>query len=424
MAKSLSVGEICKIIELKIKGTPELQDIWVRGEITSYQKHASSGHIYITLSDLSEKNKNPRSTIRCTYFRFAQTALDFELKAGLEVEILGTTGIYAPQSTYSLTVKRVQKVGAGDILQKLQQIRERLLKEGLIDVSRRRILPPLPRRVGIVTGAGTAAYRDILVQVQQRYHNAEVVLAPAQVQGEAAAASIVAAITEIQKAVWRCDVLIVGRGGGSAEDLMAFNDEAVCRAIAACRIPVVSAVGHQIDHPISDDVADYAAATPTDAARAVFPVVDDLRSKVDGMANRASASIEARLSLLREKFVRLAEKEFWEKPYVLVKDQAHFLDELESKLNFGFRNIVHAHANAIARLTPLSILISQKLKLTRSHLTSTTGRFVAYSPLATLSRGYAAVYAKDKILTQASQVSTGETIEVQLADGRLSARVI
>ncbi|HMY11424.1 MAG TPA: exodeoxyribonuclease VII large subunit, partial [Turneriella sp.] len=388
MPQQYTVAELCRVIEYKIKNSPELQDVWVKGEITSYQKHASSGHIYMTLSDTSTKGANPRPTIRCTYFRFAQTALDFELKAGIEVEVLGSTGIYAPQSTYSLTVKKVQKIGAGDLLQRLQLIREKLLKEGLIRTDNRRALPLLPKRVGIVTGAGTAAYRDMLKQVQERYPNAEIVLAPAQVQGEAAPQSIVAALKEIQKPEWRCEVIIVGRGGGSAEDLMAFNDEAVCRAIATCRVPVVSAVGHQIDHPISDDVADYAAATPTDAARAVFPVIDELQYKVDNAAKRALASVESRLHLMQERFLRLAEKEFWEKPYVLVKDQAHWLDELESKLRFTFRNIVNAHSNALNQLTPLDILLGQKLKLTRAHLTSTSGRFDAFSPLATLARGY------------------------------------
>jgi exodeoxyribonuclease VII large subunit len=419
-----TVAEICRVIEAKIKGSPELQEVWVRGEITSYQKHASSGHIYMTLSDMSQKAANPRSTIRCTYFRFAQTALDFELKAGLEVEVLGSTGIYAPQSTYSLTVKRVQKVGAGDILQKLQQIRERLLKEGLIKTAEtRRELPTLPRRVGIVTGAGTAAYRDMLKQVQERYPKAEIVLAPAQVQGEAAAASIVAALKEIQKPEWKCEVVIVGRGGGSAEDLMAFNDEAVCRAISLCRIPVVSAVGHQIDHPISDDVADYAAATPTDAAREVFPEVDELLFKVDGFAKRNFSSVENKLRFLQERFLRSSEKEFWEKPYVLVKDQAHFLDELESKLRFTFRNIVATYSNSLNQLTPLDVLIAQYLKLTRANLESTAGRFDAYSPLATLKRGYSVVYAGEKILTDAGKVKKGSEIRVQLANGQLKADV-
>jgi exodeoxyribonuclease VII large subunit len=419
-----TVAEICRVIETKIKSTPELQDVWIKGEITSYQKHASSGHIYMTLSDSSQKNQNPRPTIRCTYFRFAQTPLDFELKMGLKVEILGTTGIYAPQSTYSFTVKRVQKIGAGDLLQKLQQIRERLLKEGLIKTPEtRRDLPPLPRRVGIVTGAGTAAYRDILKQVQERYANAEIVLAPAQVQGEAAPQSIVAALNEIQKKEWRCDVVIVGRGGGSAEDLMAFNDEAVCRAIANCRIPVVSAVGHQIDHPISDDVADYAAATPTDAARAVFPVIEDLSYRAENHLKRAYGAVEAKLQLFQERFLRTSTKEFWEKPYVLVKDQAHFLDELESKLNFTFRNIVNSHANALNRLTPLEVLAAQKIKLTRAEFESTAGRFEAYSPLATLKRGYSVVYSGNKIVTDAATLKSGAEIRVRLAKGELEASV-
>lgn len=423
MPQQYTVAEICRVIETKIKTSPELQDVWVKGEITSYQKHASSGHIYMTLSESAQKNSNPRATIRCTYFRFAQTPLDFELKAGIEVEVLGSTGIYAPQSTYSLTVKKVQKIGAGDLLQRLQQIRERLMKEGLIKTENRRPLPMLPRRVGIVTGAGTAAYRDMLKQVQERYPNAEIVLAPAQVQGEAAPQSIVAALKEIQKKEWRCDAVIVGRGGGSAEDLMAFNDEAVCRAIATCRIPVVSAVGHQIDHPISDDVADYAAATPTDAARAVFPVVDDLRERAQQYLKRGYASVEAELRVLQERFLRTAEKEFWEKPYVLVEEQSRWLDELESKLHFTFRNIVHQSANALNQLTPLEVLVAQKIKLTRAEFESTAGRFEAYSPLATLRRGYSVVYAEGKIVTDAATLKKGSAIRVRLAKGELNAEV-
>lgn len=434
MPQQFSVGEISRILEARIKNTPELQDVWVRGEITSCQKHASSGHIYITLSDSSAAEKssasggrstNNRATLRCNYFRFSQTQLDFELKAGLEVELFGSVGIYAPQSSYSLTVKRVQKVGAGDLLQKLQKIRERLLKEGLVKTAEtRRPLPLLPRRVGIVTGAGTAAFRDMLKQALERYPNAEIILAPAQVQGEDAPRSIVAAITEIQKSQWRCDVVIVGRGGGSAEDLMAFSDEAVCRAMATCPLPIVSAVGHQIDHPISDDVSDYAAATPTDAARAVFPIVEDLRQKVWQSLKRASNAVEGELRVLQERFLRTSEKEFWEKPYVLVEEQSRWLDELESRLHYTFNNIVQISTNSLQKLTPLSVLISQKIQLTRAKLEITTGRFEAFSPMATLKRGYSVVYSKGKIVTDSVALAKGDRIEVRLSKGSATAEVL
>lgn len=434
MAQNFSVGEISRILDAKIKNTPELQDVWVRGEITSYQKHASSGHIYITLSDTSASNASPtnggrtsnnRATLRCNYFRFAQTQLTFELKAGIEVELFGSVGIYAPQSSYSLTVRRVQKVGAGDLLKKLQDIRERLLKEGLVKTAEtRRPLPLLPRRVGIVTGAGTAAFRDMLKQAVERYPNAEVVLAPAQVQGEDAPRSIVAAITEIQKPQWRCDVVIVGRGGGSAEDLMAFNDEAVCRAMATCPLPIVSAVGHQIDHPISDDVADYAAATPTDAARAVFPIVEDLRQKVLQSLKRASNAVEGELRVLQERFLRTSEKDFWEKPYVLVEEQSRWLDELESRLHYTFNSIVQTTTNSLQKLTPLSVLISQKIRLTRAGFETTAGRFEAFSPMATLKRGYSVVYSQGKIVTDSAKLKKGERIEIRLAKGGATAEIL
>jgi exodeoxyribonuclease VII large subunit len=192
---------------------------------------------------------------------------------------------------------------------------------------------------------------------------------------------------------------------------------------AYCRIPVVSAVGHQIDHPISDDVADYAAATPTDAARAVFPVIEDLSYRAENHLKRAYGAVEAKLQLFQERFLRTSTKEFWEKPYVLVKDQAHFLDELESKLNFTFRNIVNSHANALNRLTPLEVLAAQKIKLTRAEFESTAGRFEAYSPLATLKRGYSVVYSGGKIVTDAATLKSGAEIRVRLAKGELEASV-
>ena len=168
---------------------------------------------------------------------------------------------------------------------------------------------------------------------------------------------------------------------------------------------------------------EYAAATPTDAARAVFPVIEELTFKVQGFAKRSTATVEGRLSTLRERFLRSSEKEFWEKPYVLVKDQAHFLDELESKLRFTFRNIVASSANALNRLTPLDVLIAQKLKLTRAEFESTGGRFDAYSPLATLSRGYSVVYDGDKIVTDAKKIKPGDKVRVRLAKGELKATV-
>lgn len=424
MPQQYSVAEVCQIIDKKIKASPELQEVWVRGEITNYQRHASSGHIYITLSDVSQKTTNQRSTLRCTYFKFAQTPLAFELKVGIEVELFGSLGTYAPQSSYNLVVRRVQKVGAGDILLKLQQIRERLLKDGLIKTPQtRRALPLLPKRVGIVTGAGTAALRDMLLQVQERYAHAEIVLAPAMVQGDAAPASIVAALTEIQKIEWQCEVIIVGRGGGSAEDLMAFSDEAVCRAVATCRVPIVSAVGHQIDHPISDDVADMAATTPTAAAQAVFPKIDDFSSTLDNLSKRIASSVDGALRTIQERFLRTSEKDFWDEPYLLVKDQARFLDELESKLHFTFRNRVMTYSNTLNQLAPIEILLAQKLKLTRAAFETTSARFDAYSPLATLARGYSVIYKEDKIITDSAHLKRGDTIRVRLAKGSVAAAV-
>ncbi|HRP68762.1 MAG TPA: exodeoxyribonuclease VII large subunit, partial [Turneriella sp.] len=350
--------------------------------------------------------------------------LAFELKVGIEVELFGSLGTYAPQSSYNLVVRRVQKVGAGDILLKLQQIRERLLKDGLIKTPQtRRALPLLPKRVGIVTGAGTAALRDMLLQVQERYAHAEIVLAPAMVQGDAAPASIVAALTEIQKIEWQCEVIIVGRGGGSAEDLMAFSDEAVCRAVATCRVPIVSAVGHQIDHPISDDVADMAATTPTAAAQAVFPKIDDFSSTLDNLSKRIASSVDGALRTIQERFLRTSESGFWDEPYLLVKDQARFLDELESKLHFTFRNRVMTYSNALNQLAPIEILLAQKLKLTRAAFETTSARFDAYSPLATLARGYSVVYKEDKIITDSAHLKRGDTIRVRLAKGSVAAAV-
>ncbi|MCX7632868.1 MAG: exodeoxyribonuclease VII large subunit [Turneriella sp.] len=419
------VKQVCTTIENAIRNTPELQNIWIKGEISSFSRNASSGHIYFTLLDTSPDGGKPTPAIKCTYFRGAQTPLDFELKDGVAVEVFGTVTIYAPSSVYNFNVRKIRRVGLGDLLLRLQQIRERLLRDGLIKTDEtRRTLPLLPRRVGIITGAGTAAYRDILRQAVERYPNVEIVLAPAQVQGENAVASVIAALTELQKERWGCDVIIVARGGGSVEELLPFSDESLCRAIANCRIPIVSAIGHQIDHPISDEVADYAAATPTDAGRRVFPVVAELKNQVDQISRRAYNAIAAALQEAQLRFVRLAEREFWDKPYLLFQEKVQWLDNLESKLHYTFRYHLEAKSNLIARLKPLSILFERALANLRSRYELVAGKLEAYSPMATLRRGYSLVYAQGKIISDPKAVKSGDPLTIRMAGGTLDAEVL
>ncbi len=391
--------------------------IWVEGEISNLARPAS-GHMYFSLKDDSAQ-------IRAAFFRQRQRGPTIRLKDGDKVLAYGRVSIYEARGDYQLIVEQVEPAGEGALKREYDKLRKKLAAEGLFDEDRKQALPKLPRRIGIITSPSGAAVRDILTVLRRRFPSVPVTIYPAAVQGDAAPGELMAAIAD---AVRRndCDVLIIGRGGGSIEDLWAFNDEQLARAIAACPIPLVSAVGHEIDFTIADFVADVRAPTPSGAAELVVP---DRRAWL------------RTLNQLAQRVARLGRR--------TLEDRAQTLDYIVRRMTAGIRQQIAANGQNVAVLRNALVQQSPAVRVERSigrlrnsrQRLTTAGRQAvsgvehrlqlamralhSVSPLATLDRGYAVVMDADsgKALTNASAVRTGSNIRARLSTGELLATV-
>jgi exodeoxyribonuclease VII large subunit len=312
--RALGVGELTRLLRAQVE--PRFKDVWVAGEVASFRRQAS-GHLYFALKD-------DEASIGAVMWASQARRLPFALGDGLEVVVRGFIEIYPPHGKYQLVAQEVEPRGAGAQALHLQQLKERLQKDGLLDPARKRRLPFVPRRVGVATSPTGAALRDFLRVLHGRFPTMPVLVAPCRVQGEGAAATVASAFRALCRA--GCDVIVVTRGGGSQDDLAAFDDERLARAIAACPVPVVSAVGHEVDVSVADLVADVRAATPTHAAQLVAPVKDELTVRVAQLrarVHRAAADAVAR----RRRDVRALRAELAD-PVHLVSQQRHRLDDL------------------------------------------------------------------------------------------------
>ncbi|MDH5720756.1 MAG: exodeoxyribonuclease VII large subunit [Spirochaetia bacterium] len=420
--RPLTVFEITSIVEDRLINFPALKNTNVIGEIVEFNKNPSSGHMYFTLRDKdSEKISPKKAVLRCAFFKFQNQSLNFKPEPGMEVLVTGSVSVYFQGGQYNFNVKQMRKVGEGALLLKIEQLRKKLMEEAVIDPSKRKELPLLPKRIGIVTGLGTAALRDILKQVHDRYANVEVLIAPAQVQGDAAPQSIAAALAEIAKPEHKCDVIIVGRGGGSSEDLMAFNDEITARAIYACPLPVVSAVGHQIDHPISDDVADMAASTPTDAAKIALPLVKDMAHNLNLYQKRLDSFIELLLTGAKEKWQRLSDKPFFKDPRVLIENYALLLDDLENMMRTGLRDLAGMCRERLLAVPEIHHIFESHYKSKKNNFNLVSEKLAAFSPLGTLKRGYSITYQNKKIIRKAADIDMKKSIEISFYEGKVRA---
>ncbi|MDI3317440.1 MAG: exodeoxyribonuclease VII large subunit [Bacillota bacterium] len=394
--RDLSVGELARRLRLFVEAEPELQDLRVLGEISNWKDH-SSGHAYFTLKDATAQ-------IRCVMFRDRRNRLAFQPADGMLVRARGDVGFYERGGDLQLYVRSLEEAGGpGELFRQLEALKRRLEAEGLFDPARKRPLPVLPRRIGVVTSPTGAAIRDIVRVSRQRFPGMALLLFPTPVQGEEAPPAIVHAI-ELANRVALTDVLIVGRGGGSAEELWAFNDERVVRAIAASRIPVVSAIGHEVDFTLADAAADLRAATPSAAAEQVVPSRAQLEAHLEQLSQRLVRGLRRRLDERRKRLDFLGRSRVLRSPRYLLVDRAQRLDELGERLD-----------RALAGL----------LRHRRERVVSAGARLEALNPLAVLARGYAIVRRErdGAVLRAAAGVEAGEAVEAVLHRGRLHARV-
>lgn len=396
MAEAISVGELTQSIKDTLN--KDFSDVFVTGEISGYRGAHGSGHVYTTLKD-------SKAQISLVIWRSTVDRLRFRLEEGMEVNIRGNVDVYGPRGTYQLIVKSVEPKGLGELQLAFRQLCERLQKEGLFDKGRKRAIPQYPRGIGIVTAPTGAAIRDMLHILQRRDPRLKVVIYPARVQGEGAKEQIAAGIEYLNAnaAQLGLDLLIVGRGGGSLEDLWAFNEELVARAIFNSELPVVSAVGHEIDTTVADYVADMRAATPSEAAELVTPEVHALLEYVE----------ECRLRF--QKGVRRA-----------IDQQLAYLDQMRQRLTSQSprRQLQELTQTLDYRAEGLERAIKGRLREANLSLGSLANRLEGLSPLRVLQRGYSvARSAQGQLVKSIADVTPGSDLRLTLPDGDVYGKV-
>ncbi len=388
----LSVSELTNQIKAALT-QPALQSVAVQGEVSNFLHHRS-GHMYFSLKDT-------HSRIKAVMFRGRNQRLSFTPKNGDTLIALGSVGVYEPNGEYQLYVDMLFPQGIGDLHLAFEDLKAKLEAEGLFDPGRKRSLPLLPRRVGVITSPSGAALRDILHVLRRRHPGVNVLLFPALVQGEEAPESLVRALSLAQNT--DVDVLIIGRGGGSFEELAAFNDEGLARAIAQSDIPVVSACGHETDFTLADFVADCRAPTPSAAAELVVPLREELLAAVTSMRNRMVSALRRRIDSERRYLGQLQHSPVLARPEHMFRQRRQRLDELWTSLGRFQRSA---------------------LVLRRGKLAAAVGKLESLSPLNTLARGYSVCQnGRGEIVRQAKQVSLGELVYLTLQEGSLSCLV-
>ena len=392
--KFFTVSEITRGIRTSLEH--KFSNIGVLGEISNVRK-PSSGHVYLTLKD-----KN--SQLQAVVFRNTASRVKFELKDGMEVISFGSITVYEPRGQYQLIINKIEPKGIGALQLAFQQLKEKLEKEGLFNHTHKKAIPFIPQKIGIVTSPTGAAIKDILNIIDRRFANVEILIYPVKVQGEGAAQEIAEAITELNN-FSDIDVIITGRGGGSLEDLWAFNEEIVARSIYNSRIPTISAVGHEIDVTIADLVADKRALTPSEAGELVVPRKDLLNEKIEKFKARLLQSLTGKLRLSKEKLVRIANSYAMRQPFDRLNRWQQRLDECAQRLNL---NVTHA------------------LNTEREKLSGIAGKLESLSPLNVLKRGYTITTRREdnKPLRDIKDLSKGDNIKTNLSKGSIISEIL
>ena len=388
-----SVSQVNGYLKELVDGDPLLRGLLVRGEVSNYKCYPS-GHHYFSLKD-------EQGSIRCVMFRGDAARLRFKPVNGLSVIAYGRVSVYPRDGQYQLYCTQLMEDGRGALDRAFEELKKKLEAQGLFDPAKKQPLPAYPRRIALVTSPAGAAVRDMIRILRQRWPLTEVLVVPVRVQGEGAAEEIAAAIHQVNNRD-DIDLIITGRGGGSREDLWAFNEEPVAWAIALSNIPVISAVGHEPDVTISDYVADLRASTPSNAAELAVPDQQQERQRLEGFTLRLRQAMEVQLDRDRKELTRLEQSRVLRNPVAVVDDQRMRLDGVQRRL---------------------ALALERTLRRGRVELAGLAGRVDAMSPLKVLSRGYAIAKAEGRAVTTVEQVQPGQAMDVLVADGVYHCRV-
>ena len=393
MQETVTVTVLNQYISALMTHDDILSGIAVRGEISNC-KHHPSGHLYFSLKDEG-------GVLRCVAFRSAASRLTFVPKDGMKVIAAGSVNVYSPAGQYQLYVQQMMPDGQGDLFAAFEKLKSKLEAEGLFDPDRKKSIPKYPRTVGVITSSSGAAVEDIFNIVTRRYPIAKLILYPVLVQGADAPADLIRAVRYFDANP--TDVLIIGRGGGSMEDLWCFNDEGLARAIASCRVPTISAVGHETDFTICDFVADLRAPTPSAAAELAVPDKGELTGRLNTLRQKAVTALRSRAHLASARLARYTESAVLKDPIRLLYPYETTLAACEEKLRYAVRGRIDDSAHELS-------LLAEKLQ--------------GLSPLSILSRGYGAVAnEKGKTVLRASSLAPGDQVKIRFADGTADAQI-
>ncbi len=394
MEKIYSVTELNKYIKKVLDQSTFLRDIYITGEVTNFKAHYT-GHLYFTLKD-------ENSVIKCIMFKGNAQYVNFKLEDGMKVNISGQVSVYEAGGTYQIYVKQIAKEGLGELYQKYEQLKEKLKVEGLFDDSKKKELPYLPKRVGVITSKTGAVVKDIINVTTRRFEKCDLLIYPAQVQGALVSKTVCEGL-EYFNNVNNVDVIIIARGGGSFEDLFGFNDEALARKIFESKIPVISAVGHETDYTICDFVSDLRAPTPSAAAELVYPELISLKNRILNERNKSRVAIYNYLLRRKEYIKRIKASRLEKIPLDMINNYRYsILNELKKSEN----------------------IVKQKLLKARFNYTEQVTKLDALSPLKTLSRGYSVCKNESgKVITKVNDVCKDEKLELTLTDGKIQVKV-
>jgi exodeoxyribonuclease VII large subunit len=411
----VSVSELTAAIRGLLEAS--FGDLWVEGEISNCRAW-NTGHVYFTLKDGDAQ-------IKAVMFRSAVRYLKFKPEDGLHVIARGRLGVYDPKGEYQIVCEHLEPHGVGALQLAFEQLKKKLQAEGLFDRARKRPLPALPRKIGIVTSLDGAALRDIIKVLRRRQPNAHLVIRPTRVQGDGAAADVADALRAIVK-VRHVDVVIVGRGGGSIEDLQAFNQEPVARAIAASPVPVVSAVGHEVDVTIADFVADLRAPTPSAAAEMVVAAKDEFCARIDRLSHRLRTSVETRFALRARHAAELTHQlRRVGVAHLARRERTHRALSVRLEARDLRRHLAGIRGRLTSAEGRLAAASTRSRHRADSRLRTFAGRLENLSPLAVLARGYAVCWNADRsaIIRRAAAASPGDRVHVTLHEGELDCEV-
>ena len=414
--KYITVTQLTRYIKYKIDNDVHLNEVFLRGEISNFKAH-SRGHFYFTLKDET-------SRINAIMFASNTRSLKFVPQDGMKVLVTGKVSVYEANGGYQIYVNELLEDGIGNLYIAFEQLKKKLEEEGLFKEIYKKPIPKIPKKIGVITAPTGAAIRDIISTIKRRWPLTEIYLYPALVQGEDAKEDIVRQIKRADLA--GLDTLIVGRGGGSIEDLWAFNEEIVARAIFECSTPVISAVGHEVDFTIADFVADLRAPTPTGAAEMAVPQLKDIENYLHQVVIRLNNSITSHIKMDRQRLMKLTSRSIFQNPIMIYQTKELAFDHLMERLKFSLVNLKNIKEKEFIQIKNSYVLRNpyQLLEQKKNRFVPALAKLETLSPLLTLKRGYTITKKDDKVINSSKKLKKDDLLEVEFHDGVVQTKVI